>query len=197
MKDPYEVLGVSRNASIDDIKKAYRELVKKYHPDKYQDNPLRELAEEKLREINEAYEFLLKNHGQGNFNSGSYSYSNDSTFQIVREYIMKQDFYNAERELNKINTRNDEWYYLMGIVYINKGNYSQGYSYIKRAVEMNPYNQEYKDALNRLNNTYRMNNSQYYSPPRNTTDDCCEICAYLYCADCLCECCGGDLLSCC
>lgn len=89
MKDPYEVLGVSRNASIDDIKRAYRELVKKYHPDKYQDNPLRELAEEKLREINEAYEYLLKNHGQGNFHSGSYTNSGDPNFQMVREYIMR------------------------------------------------------------------------------------------------------------
>jgi len=58
---------VRENASLEDIKRAYRELVKKYHPDKYQDNPLRELAEEKLREINEAYEYLLKNHGQGTY----------------------------------------------------------------------------------------------------------------------------------
>lgn len=199
MRNPYEVLGVSQNASIEDIKKAYRELVKKYHPDKYQDNPLRELAEEKLREINEAYEYLLKNHGGGNaYSSGNYSYYNEhSPFQTVRDYIMRNDFYNAERELNRINTRNDEWYYLMGIIYVNRGNYAQGYNYIKMAYDMNPLNEEYRDALNRLNNSYRTYNTQYYNAPRNTSDDCCQICTCLYCTDCLCECCGGDFLSCC
>ena len=58
--NPYEVLGVSENASDEEIKKAYKELVKKYHPDKYQNNPLSDLAEEKLQEINEAYEMLMK-----------------------------------------------------------------------------------------------------------------------------------------
>ena len=59
MNDPYEVLGVSPNASEEEIKNAYRELVKKYHPDKYVDNPLADLAEEKLREVNEAYDEIM------------------------------------------------------------------------------------------------------------------------------------------
>ena len=61
MKNPYEVLGIREGASEDEIKKAYRELVKKYHPDQYRDNPLSKLAEEKLREVNEAYDHLMKN----------------------------------------------------------------------------------------------------------------------------------------
>jgi molecular chaperone DnaJ len=62
MQNPYEILGIKEGASEKEIKEAYREQVKKYHPDKHQDNPLYELAEEKLREINEAYEYLMKNH---------------------------------------------------------------------------------------------------------------------------------------
>ena len=58
--NPYKVLGVSENASQEEIRTAYLELVKKYHPDKYTDNPLKELAGEKLKEINQAYELLTK-----------------------------------------------------------------------------------------------------------------------------------------
>ena len=60
MKDPYEVLGVPHGASEDEIKKAYRELARKYHPDNYANNPLADLAQEKMKEINEAYATLMK-----------------------------------------------------------------------------------------------------------------------------------------
>ena len=71
-KDPYETLGIRRGASEDEIKAAYKELVKKYHPDKYQNNPLADLAEEKLREVNEAYEELSRGFGAGSYGGGSY-----------------------------------------------------------------------------------------------------------------------------
>ena len=61
MNNPYEVLGLKPGASEAEIKAAYKELVKKYHPDKYQNNPLADLAQEKLQEINEAYDTLMKN----------------------------------------------------------------------------------------------------------------------------------------
>ena len=78
MRDPYEVLGVSPNASEEEIKAAYRELVKKYHPDKYQNNPLADLAEEKLREVNEAYEYLERQRSNG-YSSGTYQSSSYSS----------------------------------------------------------------------------------------------------------------------
>ena len=71
MKDPYEVLGVSRNATPEEIKKAYRTLAKKYHPDNYVNNPLADLAAEKFKEINEAYEQLTHGCGQAYGQSAS------------------------------------------------------------------------------------------------------------------------------
>ena len=67
MKDPYSVLGVSQNATDEEIKKAYREQARKYHPDNYVDNPLSDLAEEKMQEINEAYDEIIKKHGRERF----------------------------------------------------------------------------------------------------------------------------------
>ena len=65
MRDPYSVLGVDQNASDEEIKKAYRELARKYHPDNYQNNPLADLAEEKMKEINEAYDAITKSRAGG------------------------------------------------------------------------------------------------------------------------------------
>ena len=58
MNNPYEVLGVSENASDEEIKAAYRKLAKKYHPDNYADSPLADVAEQKMKEINEAYDTI-------------------------------------------------------------------------------------------------------------------------------------------
>ena len=82
MRDPYEVLGVSRNASQEEIKKAYRELSRKYHPDSYANNPLADLAEEKFKEVQEAYQQIMNGQAESYSYGGSQSYSGYSnTYQ--------------------------------------------------------------------------------------------------------------------
>lgn len=83
-RDPYEVLGVSRNASMDEIRKAYRELARKYHPDNYADNPLQDLAAERMSEINEAYDTLTNAGQQRQYDSGrdqSYGRTDNGQYQ--------------------------------------------------------------------------------------------------------------------
>ena len=82
-KDPYETLGVRQGVSQEQIKKAYRDMVKKYHPDKYKDHPLEDLAKEKMQEINEAYELLTRGDGSGRPYTG-YSTPDEAAEQARR-----------------------------------------------------------------------------------------------------------------
>lgn len=198
MKNPYEVLGVKEGASEEEIKKAYRELARKYHPDRYSDNPLSELAQEKMKEINEAYNALIKgSDNKGYNNRGSNNrYEGNQKFYNIRRLIELGKIREAEKELNNIKERNAEWYFLMGAVLLKKGWYDQALNHFKRAVDMDPQNPEYKMALNQMMggvNSYRNvgANMGYgrVSP--------CECCGSMICADCCCECMGGDLIACC
>ncbi len=203
LRNPYEVLGVKQGASDEEIKKAYYKLVKKYHPDKYQANPLYDLAEEKLAEINEAYDYLTKNKSSNGNNGQSYSgqsysgqsYSgktNSSDFSNkVRNNIRSGNIVLAEQMLDETDARDAEWFYLKGLIFMKKGWYDQAYSSIQNAVNMDPSNFEYRDALNKMNvsnNSFRGNsmNRGYGSQP-----DLCTICQCIWCTDCCCDCLGG------
>jgi molecular chaperone DnaJ len=202
LRNPYEVLGIKEGAGEDEIKRAYRELVKKYHPDQYRDNPLAKLAEEKLREVNEAYDYLMKNgksKGGGNWGGGqsSRTQSDNVVYNQVRMNINNGNIGAAEEMLNRTSVRTAEWFYLKGLIFLRKGWYDEAFSHIQTAVNMEPNNFEYRSALNRIN----MSNSAYmgnaYGRGYNQNPDLCSICQFLWCADCCCECSGSDLIGCC
>lgn len=192
MKNPYEVLEIKENASKDEIKKAYRNLAKKYHPDQYGNNPLKDLAEDKMRDINEAYDYLMKNEGNNTYSNtanNNYTGNNSSMYQSVENDIYNGNLSAAESKLMEINTRDAEWNYLMGILNTKKGWYDQASTNLSTACRLDPNNFKYQDALNKLrgmNNSYR----QPYYDSRKKDPDMCNICATLYCLDCLCG--GGN-----
>lgn len=206
MNNPYEILGLKEGASEEEIKKAYRDLARKYHPDQYANNPLSDLAQEKMKQINEAYNILIKSNNKSNNrsnysssasnNAGGYRNNGNSNFYTIRKYIEFGNIKDAERELNKIRDRNAEWFFLMGAVDLRKGWYDQALTNFQRAVELDPTNMEYKMALNQMANranTYRnVGGGMGY----NTMSPC-DCCTSLICADCCCECFGGDIISCC
>ena len=198
--DPYKVLGIERTATDEEVKKAYRELARKYHPDNYVNTPLADLAEEKMKEINEAYEMIQKMRkenadGYSDFyrqgDSGS-TYGRERLYEI-RSYIESNNFYEAEIRLNSVPSadRNAEWYFLKGIVFRARGWYFEASKYFEAACRMDPANTEYRIALESIR-TYTVPSGRYRSD-----DAICSLCCGLTIADCCCECCGGDLISCC
>lgn len=202
MRNPYEVLEIKEGASKEEIKKAYRELVKRYHPDQYGNNPLKDLAEEKLREINEAYDYLMNNSTQSSYNSGSqnnnYNNSNSGygSYSEIRMDLQNGNLRGAEEKLNKVTTRDAEWHYLMGVLYLKKGWYDNAYNYIVNACNLDPNNFEYRQTLNNLQSRNTGYRQTYYNTSRRDNDFC-DVCTTLWCADTCCECMGGDLISCC
>src|SRR5699024_6951665 len=100
MTDPYQILNVSPDASDEEVKKAYRELARKYHPDNYHDNPLADLAQEKMKEINEAYDTIQRQRqGRGTGSSGGYGYSQQ---QSAYGYQQRQQTYSGNSAFQRI-----------------------------------------------------------------------------------------------
>lgn len=201
--NPYEVLGIKPNATQDEIKSAYRKLIKQYHPDKFIDNPLKNLAEEKMIEINKAYDTLTKNSSDNN-NYGSNTssnYSNASTgsldFQEIRRAIQSGNYAFAESKLSSINNRTAEWHYLYGAVLLNKGWFDSALEHMNTAVSMDPNNFEYRQGLNSLRQRGNNYSNPYYRTTNTNNADMCNCCLNLWCLDSLCECAGGDLIGCC
>lgn len=100
MKDPYEVLGVSPSASDDEVKKAYRELSRKYHPDANANNPLSDLAEEKFKEVQSAYQQIMdaRANGTSGYQQGSQGYGQNGGYQQGGQNYQQQ--YNRQQYQN-------------------------------------------------------------------------------------------------
>ena len=214
-KNPYEVLGISPSASNDEVKKAYRELSRKYHPDSYVNNPLADLAEEKFKEVQEAYDQIMKQRENGGsgaqysyggaYNQSGYgnSYSGSATggseadlhFQAVRNYINARRFREALNVLAGISNRNAMWYYYSSIANMGIGNNLVAVDHAKQAAAMEPNNMEYVNFANQMQfrgQRYQNTGYGYGRQSYGTGNLCCD----LWCLDTMCECMGGDLCAC-
>lgn len=146
-------------------------------------------------------------------------YSNptyNEKFNLAKNFIDNKEFNKAYDLLSSISDRSSaKWFYLMGIASLNLGYYDQGEEYLKKAVSLSPENKEYEDALIRYNRYYDDydRRARQYNRRRHSDlggccccccDDCCccgddfcEVCTQLWCLDTVCECFGGDFITCC
>ena len=201
--NPYEVLGVSRNASINEIKRAYKELSRKYHPDSYVGNPLSSLAEEKFKQVQEAYDAIMKEKNgdfnyTDNYNNSGYYNGESGEMAEVYNLLGRRAYSQALSLLDSMPNRNAKWYYYSAIAQVGLGNNLRGMEYARMAVSMEPNNIEYQNLVNRLSfqgNRYGEVRNVYRGG-RSGFDDASDLCCKLWLADSLCECMGGDLCSC-
>ena len=217
MLDPYSVLGVPRNASDDEIKKAYRKLSRKYHPDANINNPNKDQAEEKFKEVQQAYEQIMKEReygsssqngygGYGNYggfgnygNAGSSAYQDEESMRrrAAANYVQSGHFQEAMNVLDSLGQKNGEWYYLAAMANMGMGNNVTALDQIREAVRQEPDNMQYQMLLQRLEGGgtwYQEMQNPFGGMPTGGDDYCMKLClANLACS----LCCPGGGVFCC
>ena len=205
MVNPYEVLGVPENASMDEIKKAYRKLSRLYHPDANINNPNKKQAEEKFKQVQEAYNQIIaarergETGGYGGFygQSGQTSYGNDEEaikMQAAANYTNSRHFREALNVLNGMGVRNAQWYYMRAVAHAGLGSNVNALEDAREALRRDPQNARYRMLVSQLESGgqwYQTMGSGYgYERPDENMGNCCWQCllANLLCNCCCCRC---------
>ena len=201
--DAYQVLGINKGSTIEEVKQAYRNLSKKYQQESMNGSPLADIARQKMKELDIAYDQIMSDMNVGYNAAPSYSYNayqsgGSSQYYDVRQQINGGRIDDAETILNGIpqQMRDAEWYYLKGQIHQNRGWFDDAYNNYQTACSMDPNNTEYANAFMSLNRNATGGYRQNYGSSSSSCSAC-DICSGLICADCCCECMGGDLISCC
>ncbi len=210
MRDPYQVLGVSPNASDDEIKKAYRSLSRKYHPDANVNNPNKAAAEEMFKEVQQAYDQIMKEKQSGGSYGGGYHYggtgyrysyngnagygssadTESPQMQAAANYISNGYYKEALNVLNGVPQaeRNARWYYYSAVANQGLGNNIMAKQYAQQAVNMEPSNFQYRQFLQHLEygGTWYTNMGSSYERPYSSAGSWCLSMLFL---NMLCNCC--------
>ena len=202
MRSPYDILGVPANASEEEIKKAYRNLSRKYHPDANVNNPNKEQAEERFKEVQQAYQAIMderegKTNGYGSAGNAyggfggfggfggeqrtsSYGDSKeDSYLNAAMNYIRGGDYNSALRVLSDIDNRTGRWYYISAIANQGVGNQATALEHIQIAIRMEPNNMEYQQFYQVMQNGgtwYQSRGAGYGMPEMDNSGFCLKLC---------------------
>lgn len=196
MNDPYKVLGISPNATEEEIKEAYRDLARKYQKDNYEGSPLSDIAAQKMKELDEAYDAVITARRSANTADHSQQHTKQSDhgggdYYDVRMKISAGRIDDAEMILDGVPEaqRQAEWNFLKGTIQYKRGWFEEAHKRFTLACQMDPLNKEYRAALNQLNHQ-RSGGYRTAAGPAGCT--ACDCCSSLICADCCCECFGGN-----
>ena len=198
MRDPFSVLGVDRNTSDEDIKKAYRTLARENHPDKFTDPAERDRASEKMKEINAAYEEIQKirsGRAYDSYRGGDQHYnetssSGDERYVAVRIHINARRVREAEAVLASVpqNERGAEWYYLRGLTLMLRGQIIDAGRCFDMACERDPANEEYRSTREQFRARTSAYNGGTYTVNTGCSDSFCDCLKICFCVN---MCVGG------
>lgn len=204
--NPYEILGIDPSATDEEVKKAYRRLSRKYHPDANINNPNKDQAEAKFKEVQAAYTQIMRmreqkdsygsfydNQGQTQRRQSYQDYSGEDAvhMQAVYNFINSRHYQEALNLLNRMSSRPANWYYFSAIANMGLGNNINALEYAKKAVDMDPSNQEYRILLQRLQfggQWYQERGEAYGGTPFGEGGSWCMNMILL---NLFCSCCGG------
>ena len=195
--NPYDILGVSPSATDEEIKKAYRTLSRKYHPDANVGKPGEKEAEEKFKQIQQAYTQSMKERDQG---YKTYGYQSDNRtaggdsdtveMQAAANFINSRRFREALNVLEGIQNHNAQWYYLSAIANAGLGNNIRAQDMARQAMEMEPNNAQYQMLWQQLQSGRQWygNMAGGYGRPDMSMDNlCCQILALNMMCGCCCR----------
>ncbi len=208
MANPYKVLEVSPTASDEEVKRAYRVLSRKYHPDANINNPDKKEAEEKFKEIQQAYQNIMNERetvgGQGKWDSGFGDFSSRQFYDepdsdvyhmhmmAAGNYIQKGYFKEANNVLKQVEDRTDMWYYFSAVANAGMGNNIMALEHAKTALLLDPGNAQYRELVAQLEsggNWYQEMQNPYRMNQMDAGDCCTQFCY----TGVLCNlCCGGS-----
>lgn len=197
MRNPYDVLGINRDASRDEVEDAYRRLRDQYRDQRFETGERGEEAAEKLQELEVAYKEIINRQRSAN----DY-YGTNENYERIKELIKAGDYDAAQDMLDDSSTRDSEWHYIQSTVFFQKSWYIEAKKQLELAVQMDPGNTKYTAALDKLNKylasntispeelrttTRPVEDASFYPQNSTCTGSCCgDVCLANLCANCLC-----------
>ena len=196
--NPYDILGVSPSASDDEIKKAYRTLSRRYHPDANIGKPDEKMAEEKFKQIQQAYTQIMKEREQGQqgydygYRQGGQTAGGDTDtveMQAAANFINSRRYREALNVLEGIQNRNAQWYYFSALANAGMGNNIRAQEMARQALDMEPNNVQYQMLWQQLQSGRQWYGNMAGGYGRQTVDIdnfCCQCLALNLMCGCCC-----------
>lgn len=210
--NPFVILGVDKNATQSEILEAYKQKRAYYQAHVFDEGENGAQAASMLNQLDDAYQQAMEMAVE----SATVTGEGESAYEQVKQAIRSKDIETAQKLLDDMSYRGAEWHYYQSVVFYEKNWLNDTKKQLEIALQMDPQNEKYQRALDNLKKkidgsrpydkegaqgVYNADSTQtdrtYTQRDGAVADGICSACQALWCADCCCECMGGDLIRCC
>lgn len=210
--NPFVILGVDKNATQSEILEAYKQKRAYYQAHVFDEGESGAQAASMLNQLDDAYQQAMEMAVE----SATVTGEGESAYEQVKQAIRSKDIETAQKLLDDMSYRGAEWHYYQSVVFYEKNWLNDTKKQLEIALQMDPQNEKYQHALDNLKKkidgsrpydkegsqgVYNADSAQtdrtYTQRDGAVADGICSACQALWCADCCCECMGGDLIRCC